>query len=259
MAEMSVSDTSELIQAIAAVVSVGFTLALLTSAWFHFKHTRTSSYIERYNSAEFLDIRAKVDQFLYLTEKMSPAERGDVYKHLLLSDHLEDIEFRHQIWTFTMLFNEIGAAWENNAINACLVKNFDRLIPRYWIRLRPYIMNIHLRFCFDLPADRTGFDGSFKLFSSFREAYMRMQSDFGAFHGWRHFLLRIAYYRTPPQKRPKIGIDPRDVASEHLLSEDNHLPLELAMKGMRPQTPHFMGKSVIKKIREDGTWDILRN
>lgn len=254
---MTVSDASELVQAIAAVASVGFTLALLKAAWSHFKHTRTSSYIERYNSAEFLDIRAKVDQFLYLTEKMTPAQRGDVYKHLLLSDHLEDIEFRHQIWTFTMLFNEIGAAWENNAINASLVKNFDRLIPRYWIRLRPYIMNIHLRFCFDLPADRTGFDGSFKLFGSFREAFMRMQSDFGEFRSWRNFLLRVAYNRTPPQRRPKIGIDPRDVASEHLLSEENHLPLELAMKGMRPQSPHLLDSSVIRQIRKHGTWTIV--
>lgn len=252
-----IKDNSQEIEALAALLAAFLTLLLLRAAWIHFKHVRTSSYIERYNAIDFMKVRAEVDQFLYVTEKMLPPVRGDLYKHLLLSDHPEDILFRHKLWTFSMIFSEIGAAWEKRAIDSCLIQNFDRLIPRYWIRLRPYMMNLHLRFGFELPADLGGFEGKFKLFNSFRYAYIRMQTDSSVLSGWRRLLLKLAYWKADGHfVRPKIGIDPEDIATSSLLSEDNHLPLERAMNGERPLGPHRIGNSVIQELHNTGTWTI---
>jgi hypothetical protein len=249
------NNNGQALEFLAAAVSALLTVYLLIAAWKHFKHVRTSSYIERYNAADFVEIRAVVDQFLYLTEKMKPDERGDLYMHLLLSDHIEDVRFRHKIWTFAMLFNEIGAAWEQKAIDLCLIKNFDRLIPRYWIRLRPYMMNLHLRFGFELPADLSGFEGKFKLFNSFRVAYLRMQTDSNALGRTRRFLLWLAHLNSNGYiERSKIGIDPQDIPTSSLLSADNHLPLERAMNGCRPEKPFRMQHSVIMELQESGTW-----
>ena len=246
---------SDRLQAVGSILTTVITLFLLRAAWKHFKHERTSSYIERYNSAEFIEVRAAVDQFLYVTEKMTPAERGLVYRDLLLSDHPNDITFRHRLWSFAMIFNEIGAAWESRAIDACLIKNFDRLIPRYWMRLRPYMMNLHLRFGFEVPANLGGFEGKFKLFGSFREAYIRMQRDSSVLSWWRRWLLGLVYMGVNGHfVRPKIGIDPEDLQTSSLLSPENHMLMEKTMNGERPPGPWCMEKSVIESIRTTGKW-----
>lgn len=196
-------------------------------------HVRTCSYIERYNAADFVLVRAEVDQFLYLTEKLSPADRGQVYLELLFSDHLEDLVFRHKLWTFTMLYNELGAAWDDGVISKGLIRNFDRLIPRYWMRLRPYMMNLHLRFGFEVPMDRHGFKSEFKLFKSFHRAFLKVQkkSLFGV----------------------QIGINPEDLPTVSLLDEENYSKMEKAMLTCRPSGPRRLnGPSVVQTLFKYG-------
>jgi hypothetical protein len=195
----------------------------------HFKHVRTASYIERYNTAEFTRLRAEVDQFLYLTEKLSPAARGELYKELLLSDHPSDMEFRHKLWTFTMLYNEIGLTWQTKVIDDDLVSNFDRLVPRYWMRLRPYIMNLHLRFGFEVPMDEQGFKSEFKLFKGFRHAYIEICNH-------------------------KMAIMPQDLETSSLLSKENHTSLEHVMVHGRPDKPCRLGEgtAVMDELRQHG-------
>ncbi len=195
----------------------------------HFKHVRTASYIERYNTADSTRLRAEVDQFLYLTEKLTPAARGQVYKELLLSDHLTDMEFRHKLWTFTMLYNEIGLAWKTQVIQDDLVSNFDRLIPRYWMRLRTYIMNLHLRFDFEVPIDEQGFKSEFKLFKGFHHAYIEI---------CKH----------------AMAIMPQDLETSSLLSKENYTPLEHVMIHGRPDQPCRLGdgRAVLDELRSFG-------
>lgn len=224
---------------LAAAASAVGTWCLVSIARKHFCHERTSNYIERYNSGEFVQLRAEVDQFLYLTEKLTPLERSQVYLELLFSDHLEDLAFRHKLWTFTMLFNEIGAAWNDKAISDAVAKNFDRLIPRYWMRLRPYIMNLHLRFRFEVPTDDSDFTSEFKLFKAFRSAFIRMRD------GYRVWFRII--------KRPPFGIDPRDLQINSLLDKDNFAKMEKAMNTCLPTKPRRLaGPSVIAQFTRDG-------
>lgn len=210
-------------------ISAVVTIFLWNLAKGHFKHERTALYVERYTSAEFTRLRAEVDQFLYLTEKLVPGDRGAVYKELLFSDHLEDMEFRHKLWTFTMLYNEIGLAWQSRVIDTEVIANFDRLIPRYWMRLRPYIMNLHLRFGFEVPVDEHGFKSEFKLFKGFRFAYVKICDS-------------------------SFAILPQDLETSSLLCRENYTALEHAMIHSRPDKPCRLGagNSVIEEVRASG-------
>lgn len=210
-------------------ISAGIAFAVWRLANTHFKHARTASYIERYNSADFTRLRAEVDQFLYLTEKLPARSRGEVYKELLFSDHLIDIEFRHNLWTFTMLYNEIGHAWQSHMIDTDVIANFDRLIPRYWMRLRPYIMNLHLRFGFEVPMNGQDFESEFKLFKGFHFSYVRMC-------------------------KSKLGILPQDLETSSLLSTENYTPLEHAMMHARPSQPCRLAEdtAVLQELRKYG-------
>lgn len=229
----------------AAASALG-TFVLAYIALKHFSHARTSKYVERYTTCEFIQLRAEVDQFLYLSEKLSVRDRSQLYLELLFSDHLEDLAFRHKLWTFTMLFNEVGAAWEDKVFSSAVAKNFDRLIPRYWIRLRPYITNLILRFRFELPVDCDTPTCEFLLFKGFGSAYAKMCPSKPVSK------LKAFFSRKKP-----IGIKAQDLNEDDLMKKDNFLYMEMALlprgeTSVPPGPRRLAGPSVIAQFTRDG-------
>lgn len=247
------SNHATLISAAVAGIAAYFTYKLFKTAKKHFSHERTSSFIERYNTPEFCELRSRVDQFLYVTERMKTTlDRGRVYRDLFLSNHLDDIRFRHQLWTFVMLFNEIGQAWKKSYIDNDVINNFDRLIPRYIRRLKPYINNVHLNFNFPLPRlDNYTYRRSWisSLMHKIRAWLYPEKYKQVLFQGFYY-----AYRRLGQRK----CVEPADLHYLDLDHEDNYLPLKDALYNIRfkpyntyPQYPEtVIGRIVMERPTE---------
>ena len=119
------------------VFSVPLFVGLLVAnqTYLHFIRMRAFSYIERFNSKDFMDLRITAER--WLTENHSPGhlmEMADTVKP-------EEISTYIQIRTFLNLFQELAVSYERRLVDRSIFyKNFDYLIVSYWERFEDFIM-----------------------------------------------------------------------------------------------------------------------
>lgn len=100
----------------------------------HFIRAKAFSYIERFNSQEFMELRIAIDK--WLASQKNPQARVDVLK----SENPDDIEISIKIRTFLNIFQELAVAYEKGMIDKYIFfKNFDYLILSNWEKFAEFI------------------------------------------------------------------------------------------------------------------------
>jgi len=118
----------------------------------HFKKTRASSYLERFNDPSTLNSRALVDR--WLSTHPTNTER------LLALD--SDPELASAVKYFANLFQELGVAYREGVVcRSTVADTFDTLVIIYWEKLRFWVADHRLRL-------------SPTLYSSFEQLYKAM-------------------------------------------------------------------------------------
>ncbi len=112
---------------------VGLLVAHQTYA--HYIRSRVFSYIERFNSRDFMDLRINADQ--WLAKNHSP-DKMDKLSH---STNHEEISINIKLKTFLNLFQELAVCYERRLIDRkVFYNNFDFLIINYWGKFEDFIM-----------------------------------------------------------------------------------------------------------------------
>lgn len=103
----------------------------------HFIRSKAFSYIERFNSQEFMELRIAIDQWLVLHK--DPQTMIDV----LSSERADDIEVSIKIRTFLNIFQELAVAYEKGMIDKHIFfRNFDYLILSNWDKFADFIYSV---------------------------------------------------------------------------------------------------------------------
>lgn len=96
----------------------------------HFKIVRTISYIERMNDPSMVNVRARVDEWLF--QKVSDAEK--------LAALEADRRLHASVKLFYNLLTELAIAFKYGTIDAQMVYDiYDPLVPKYWTAMKFYI------------------------------------------------------------------------------------------------------------------------
>jgi hypothetical protein len=119
---------------VATLVSVVF---VGRQTYVHFIRAKAFSYIERFNSQEFMALRIAIDQWLALHK--NPQTMIAVLK----SEKPDDIEISIKIRTFLNIFQELAVAYEKGMVDKHIFfKNFDYLILSNWEKFADFIYTV---------------------------------------------------------------------------------------------------------------------
>lgn len=97
------------------------------------------SFIERYNSPEFMESKVQLDLFLKQMDGLSQIEKRDKIIRLHESTTLDDIRTKFHITNVINLFTELGVAYRAGMIGNDELFTFNAIIPNYWEKLQDYI------------------------------------------------------------------------------------------------------------------------
>ncbi|MDZ4802642.1 MAG: hypothetical protein SGI92_31155 [Bryobacteraceae bacterium] len=107
---------TDVLNVIVSSAAALFTLATGALVWWqasqHFRHTRSASYIERFNTAEYFAARLEVDRLISEDSSFESLIRAEVGKE---SDQRE--RDRLHVLMFANLFQEIGAAYRVSLVD----------------------------------------------------------------------------------------------------------------------------------------------
>ncbi len=102
----------------------------------HFRHARSASYIERFNSSDYFSARVEVDRVIAADPEFESLTRADEAK---LSTQLQ--RDRLHVLMFANLFQEIGAAYRVGLVEPHYTWSvFGFLAQHYWQKLSPFIL-----------------------------------------------------------------------------------------------------------------------
>lgn len=123
--------------AITAVITVGAAIYVGKQANRHFLMQRSTSFIERFNTGDMLQMRPRVDRLI--------ASGPDWKRELtaLRAGGLEEARRRefYDLLVFTNFFQELATAFEHRTIAEDYTWDvFGGLIRQYWKLLKPYVI-----------------------------------------------------------------------------------------------------------------------
>jgi len=133
---------TDVLNVIVSSAAALFTLATGALVWWqasqHFRHTRSASYIERFNTAEYFAARLEVDRLISEDSSFESLIRAEVGKE---SDQRE--RDRLHVLMFANLFQEIGAAYRVSLVDRRYTWSvFGYLGQHYWQKLSPFILRL---------------------------------------------------------------------------------------------------------------------
>lgn len=107
----------------------------------HYHFNRTWSYIERYNSSDFIETRKFVKVFTNKLESFeSKEEKIEYIQSLIKSTKCEDIEINIHISRYVNLFTELGVTYRSRALSKKALISIAPLVVISWESLEPYIL-----------------------------------------------------------------------------------------------------------------------
>jgi hypothetical protein len=130
------SENSGWIAAVAGLLELGLLLGAVYLTAYQFRRTRSSAYIERFNSRDMLESRVAVDR--WLREHQTTSARLEALEN--------DPHLLTQVRQFANLFQELGAAYQFRVVHRKTVGIlFDALVVMYWEQLRFWIYDYRAR------------------------------------------------------------------------------------------------------------------
>lgn len=135
---------------------------------------RASSFMERFSSPSYMEIRDEVELLLMEMSKISPEERMAEFNLICLRDTEIRVRRFNRLHALGMFFAEIGVSFENGHLNCDGLAIFDRIIPYYWKEMEPFIRACHISFGFPLDSENSLADQPLIVFTKFRHAYKEM-------------------------------------------------------------------------------------
>ncbi|MCX6612206.1 MAG: gamma-glutamylcyclotransferase [Acidobacteria bacterium] len=138
------------------VSSTAALITLITGAlvWWqtsqHFRHARSASFIERFNSEEYFSARMAVDRFAAQDPTFEAIIKAEV------GQEEEDLErARLHVLMFANIFQEIGAAYRVKLVDRHYTWSvFGFLAQYYWKKLSPFVLRLRaIRNRYELYSD----------------------------------------------------------------------------------------------------------
>ena len=132
----------EVLNLIVSSAAAIFTLIAGTLVWWqtsqHFRHSRSASYIERFNSEEYFTARMAVDRLAAVDPTFESIIKAEVGRE---KEELE--RARLHVLMFANIFQEIGAAYRFKLLDRRYTWSvFGFLAQYYWQRLSPFILRL---------------------------------------------------------------------------------------------------------------------
>jgi hypothetical protein len=136
--------------------------------------TKAASFMERFSSPSYMEIRDTVEEFLASIRSLAPKEKREACAAICRRDTPERIRIYNRLHAFGMLFSEIGVSFFHGTLDADGLIIFDRIIPHYWIELSPFIEACHFEFGFPLHESDPLDEQELVIFGKFLFAYKEM-------------------------------------------------------------------------------------
>ena len=133
-------DMGVIINIITVLVTFVGIIVVARQTYEHFIRQKAFDYIERFNSADFMEIRISVERWLLVTRE------HDDLAELLFSQDPSDVEGSIKMKTYLNFFQELGVAFEKRMIDKRIFfKNFDFLILSNWYKFEKFIFSLRER------------------------------------------------------------------------------------------------------------------